>query len=68
MCNLDSKYNRKMCVSDIRLPLYTFSLLYPLRAYYIFGNYSLRCICFYDDLEILLVRVGQSTNFHSLSH
>ena len=49
MCKLDRKYNRKMCVFDIRLPLYTFSLLYPLRACYIFKNYSLRYVCFYDD-------------------
>ena len=47
---------------------YIFSILYPLRAYYNFENYSLRCVCFYDDLEKSLVRVGQSTKFHSLSH
>ena len=27
MCYLDRKYNRKMCVFDIRLPLYTFHSL-----------------------------------------
>ena len=43
---------------------YIFTSLYPLRAYYIFKKYSLRYVCFYDDLEILLVRVGQSTIFH----
>ena len=47
---------------------YIFYSLYPLRACYIFQNYSLRYICFYDDLEKSLVRVGQSTNFHSLLH
>ena len=47
---------------------YIFFFFFPLRACYIFKKYSLRCICFYDDLEKLLVRVGQSTIFHSLSH
>ena len=42
---------------------YIFYSLYPLRAYYNFFKISLRCVCFYDDLEKLLVRVGQSTTF-----
>ena len=45
----------------------SFFLLYPLRACYIFQNYSLRYICFYDDLEKSLVREGIVT-FYSLLH
>ena len=64
MCCLDRKYSRKMCVVDIRLPLYTFSLLYLIKGliYFCFlntfliSNYS----CFERFLKI------RSLALHSL--
>ena len=67
MCCLDSKYNRKMCVVDIRLPLYTFHFLLHYKVD-IFSFLSLSLISDCSDSERFLKKRSLSPQIHSLLH
>ena len=67
MCCLDSKYNRKMCVFDIRLPLYTFHFLSHYKVD-IFSFLSLSLISNYSTSERFLINRRVCPQIHSLLH